>query len=53
MDVDANFGEKAYGYELISTETNRRKRLDEIAESISGYGNDKAAWNETLTGRHH
>jgi hypothetical protein len=47
-NLEHNFGDASYGYELINTTANRNRRHEEILRAILHYADDRIAWNEAL-----
>jgi len=47
-NINHNFGADSQGYSLINSETNQRKRHDEILQAIMNYQQDRARWEALL-----
>ena len=47
-NIDHNFGEDSQGHALINSETNQKKRHDEILRAIISYKDDRKIWEAIL-----
>jgi len=47
-NIEHNFGDKSYGYELISSKHHKKKRHSEILDAVMSYTADRAAWQKAL-----
>ena len=48
-NVECNFGAGSVCYGFISSEHNRKKRMQEIVEAILTYSDDRRAWEDALS----
>lgn len=47
-NIEHNFGSDAQAYRLIDSKGYKEKRLQQIADAIAEFKDDRAAWNEAL-----